>query len=156
LPNGYKSETMAWFEVMYTSALKWFQGEWQGIKIDVSSSYISASNCHVAWREVFLGAVVTGAAGAIRGAFFAGAAGTVLPGIGTVGGGVAGAVFGFAAGFTGAVATGVVTSLLATCTRNTRILVQPFNCNGNFSQFIQGRNCAQELSDKKIIYRIFG
>lgn len=74
--------------------------------------------CRVSSRDVWGGAVIGLAGGAVRGAVIGCAGGTFLfPGLGTATGCVGGAVFSGALGFIGGAGGAVATSLLLTCFR---------------------------------------
>lgn len=75
------------------------------------------TGCKVKMRDVLIGGVVAGFAGGYGGAVGGGTIGSVIPGAGTVVGGVGGAVLGFAGGFLGGIVTTTIASLIATCGR---------------------------------------
>lgn len=75
--------------------------------------------CNVNMRDVWAGAVIGLAYGAIRGGVVGGTTGTfTVPVLGTAVGGVSGAVFGGAVGFVEGAITATVGSLLLTCGRS--------------------------------------
>jgi hypothetical protein len=153
IPYGQKVFMLSMLEVMNEHTKKYFAGTWQGtIGTDVANTAQAAGSgdCKIYWREVWLGAIVGGATGAVRGAMVGAAGGTVaFPGLGTVTGGVGGGVIGFATGYIGAAGSGVVTSLLATCFRKTKTMQPDLNCQ-DFQYYVNHPHCEQELQDHKL------
>jgi hypothetical protein len=153
IPYGQKVFMLSILEVMNEHTKKYFAGTWKGTlgtDVENESQSSGSGDCKVSWRQVWLGGVVGGAAGAIAGAKIGLAGGTVaFPGLGTVTGGVGGGVIGFATGYIGGAATSVVTELLSTCFRKTKTMQPDLNCQ-DFQYYLDHPHCEQELQDHKL------